>query len=107
MLGEDLKPWLIEINCSPTMARSTTVTTEMCDGVLEDTCKGNSMKMLYQTSNVFYVVMIDRRYNRTADTGRFELIHRGTPVPVPIYVGIDLRVEGKTKNKNKFVFRLI
>ncbi|UJR37974.1 hypothetical protein I4U23_030656 [Adineta vaga] len=79
MLGEDLKPWLIEINCSPTMARSTAVTTDMCDGVLEDTCK----------------VMIDRRYNRSADTGRFELIHRGTPVPVPIYVGIDLRVEGK------------
>jgi len=47
--------------------------------------------------------MIDRKYNRTADTGRFELIHRGTPVPVPIYVGIDLRVEGK----NKFCFRLI
>ncbi len=45
--------------------------------------------------------MIDRKYNRTADTGRFELIHRGTPVPVPIYVGIDLRVEGK----NKFCFR--
>ena len=41
--------------------------------------------------------MIDRRYNRTADTGRFELIHKGTPVPVPIYVGIDLRIEGKTK----------
>ncbi|CAF4970836.1 unnamed protein product [Rotaria socialis] len=80
MLGEDLKPWLIEINCSPTMARCTAVTTDMCDSVLEDTCK----------------VMIDRKYNRTADTGRFELIHKGTPVPVPIYVGIDLRVEGKT-----------
>ncbi|CAF3458715.1 unnamed protein product [Rotaria sp. Silwood1] len=79
MLGEDLKPWLIEINCSPTMARCTAVTTEMCDSVLEDTCK----------------VIIDRKYNRTNDTGRFELIHKGLPVPVPIYIGIDLRVEGK------------
>ncbi|CAF4045375.1 unnamed protein product, partial [Rotaria sp. Silwood2] len=79
MLGEDLKPWLIEINCSPTMARCTAVTTEMCDGVLEDTCK----------------VIIDRKYNRTNDTGRFEIIHKGLPVPVPIYIGIDLRIEGK------------
>lgn len=39
--------------------------------------------------------MIDRKYNRTNDTGRFELIHKGTPVPVPIYVGMELRVEGK------------
>ncbi|CAF1148026.1 unnamed protein product [Didymodactylos carnosus] len=79
MLDESLKPWLIEINCSPTMARCTAVTTEMCDSVLEDTCK----------------VMIDRRYNKSADTGRFELIHKGIPVPVPTYIGIDLRVEGK------------
>jgi hypothetical protein len=51
--------------------------------------------------------MIDRKYNRTADIGRFELIHKGTPVPVPIYVGIDLRVEGeKEKNKFYFFFRL-
>lgn len=45
--------------------------------------------------------MIDRKYNRTADTGRFELIHRGTCVPIPIYVGIDLRVEGKKTNRNR------
>jgi hypothetical protein len=47
--------------------------------------------------------MIDRKYNRTADIGRFELIHRGAPVPVPIYVGIDLRVEGKQKEKQVFL----
>jgi len=51
--------------------------------------------------------MIDRKYNRTADIGRFELIHKGTPVPVPIYVGIDLRVEGeKEKKQILFFFRL-
>lgn len=48
--------------------------------------------------------MIDRKYNRTADTGRFELIHKGTPVPVPIYVGIDLRVEGKNRKTIKVFF---
>ena len=39
--------------------------------------------------------MIDRKYSRSNDTGRFELIHKGPPVAVPSYVGIDLRVEGK------------
>lgn len=43
-----------------------------------------------------YLVIIDRKYNRSTDTGRFELIHKGLPVSVPIYIGIDLRVEGKT-----------
>ena len=85
MLGEDLKPWLIEINCSPTMARCTAVTTEMCDSVLEDTCK----------------VVLDRKYTRSNDTGRFELVHKGPPVTVPIYIGIDLRVEGKTCKANR------
>jgi hypothetical protein len=47
--------------------------------------------------------MIDRKYNRTADIGRFELIHKGTPVPVPIYVGIDLRVEGEKEKKTNFI----
>lgn len=42
--------------------------------------------------------MIDRKYNRTADTGRFELIHRGATVTVPNYLGIDLRLEGKTND---------
>jgi tubulin monoglycylase TTLL3/8 len=57
MLGEDLKPWLIEINCSPTMARCTAVTTDMCDGVLEDTCKGteiNRQKSQIETE-MFYL----------------------------------------------------
>lgn len=40
MITDDLKPWLIEINCSPTMARSTEITSILCDNVLDDICKG-------------------------------------------------------------------
>lgn len=76
MLGEDLKPWLIEINCSPTMAKSTAVTKILCDVVLEDVCR----------------VILDRRANRNADTGRFECIYRASAVTVPSYIGIDLKV---------------
>lgn len=76
MLSEDLKPWLIEINCSPTMAKSTEVTKILCDVVLEDVCR----------------VILDRRVNKQADTGRFELIYRASPVAVPNYLGVDLKV---------------
>ncbi len=58
------------------------------------------VKVITQSKEIkifgFYLVIIDRKYNRSNDTGHFELIHKGTPVPVPIYVGMDLRVEGKT-----------
>ena len=76
MLGDDLKPWLIEINCSPTMAKSTEVTKILCDVVLEDVCR----------------VVLDRRWNKNADTGRFELIYKANPVTVPNYLGVDLKV---------------
>ncbi|CAF0875314.1 unnamed protein product [Brachionus calyciflorus] len=83
MIGEDLKPWLIEINCSPTMARSTAVATLLCDSVLEDVCK----------------VIIDRKSNKNCDTGRFELIHKAMTVPQPNYIGIDLKVDGQSYKK--------
>ncbi len=57
MIGEDLSVWLIEINCSPAMGASTQVTKQFCAEVMEDTLK----------------VVIDRRENRNASTGSFEL----------------------------------
>lgn len=41
MLTDDLQPWLIEINSSPSMARNTRATCKLVDDVLEDTLKGN------------------------------------------------------------------
>ena len=42
MLTEDYRPWLIEINSSPSMSYSTKITAEMCANVLEDTVKGEA-----------------------------------------------------------------
>ena len=40
MIDEDLKVWLIEVNCSPSMARTTSVTSVLVEKVLEDSVKG-------------------------------------------------------------------
>jgi tubulin monoglycylase TTLL3/8 len=59
MITDDLKPWLIEINCSPTMARSTEITALLCDNVLDDICKGTlvyTLKLFLPTLNIHTLV---------------------------------------------------
>lgn len=50
MLSEDYTPWLIEINSSPDLAPTTSVTARLCPQCLEDLVKGISMHASYIVS---------------------------------------------------------
>ena len=54
MLGEDLSPWLIEINSSPSMCRNTRATVKLVDMVMEDTIKGKD----YCFKIIYYIRML-------------------------------------------------
>uniref|UniRef100_A0A1B0GHY1 Putative tubulin glycylase 3a-like protein n=1 Tax=Lutzomyia longipalpis TaxID=7200 RepID=A0A1B0GHY1_LUTLO len=79
MVSEDFYPWLIEINSSPDLGSTTSVTARLCPQCLEDTVK----------------VIIDRRNDAKADTGAFELIYRQTIPPAPAYMGLNLFLKGQ------------
>ncbi|XP_012881178.1 PREDICTED: protein monoglycylase TTLL8 [Dipodomys ordii] len=85
ILGRDFKPWLIEINSSPTMHPSTPVTAQLCAQVQEDTIK----------------VVVDRKLDRNCDIGNFELLWRQPVVELPPFSGSDLYVEGISVSKAK------
>ncbi|CAH1992455.1 unnamed protein product, partial [Acanthoscelides obtectus] len=91
MLSEDFRPWLIEINCSPDLSFSTTVTSRLCPQCMEDIIK----------------VVIDKRRDPNADTGSFEQVYRQNYPRTPPYLGINLSVRGrkifrsKSKSKNE------
>uniref|UniRef100_A0A8C4MU23 Tubulin tyrosine ligase like 8 n=1 Tax=Equus asinus TaxID=9793 RepID=A0A8C4MU23_EQUAS len=83
VLGRDFRPWLIEINSSPTMHASTPVTAQLCAQVQEDTIK----------------VVVDRKADRSCDTGNFELLWRQPAVELPPFHASDLCVEGVSVRK--------
>ena len=85
MITEDFEPWLIEINSSPSMARTTQVSLQLVDAVLEDTLK----------------VVLDRRIDRNSDTGRFELAYKQPMVPVPPNTDLNIAVTGKRLRRPK------
>ncbi|XP_069083666.1 protein monoglycylase TTLL8 [Pleurodeles waltl] len=78
ILGEDFKPWLIEINSSPTLFPSTPITAHLCAQVQEDLIK----------------VVIDRQTDKSCNTGKFELLWKQPIVELPTSNGISLLIEG-------------
>ncbi|XP_041801801.1 tubulin monoglycylase TTLL3 [Chelmon rostratus] len=89
MLGRDLRPWLLEINASPTMACSTAVTARLCPAVQLDTLR----------------VVLDHRADPSAYTGGFQLIYKQAAVEVPQYVGVNLLVEGAPIRRSRPLLR--
>ena len=63
MVDQDLRVWLIEVNSSPTMERSTSTTERLVDMVLFDL-----PKVIFDYPN--------SGYKKNFDTGGFVLVHR-------------------------------
>ena len=90
MIDENYNPWLIEVNSSPALDYSTSVTKTLVKEVLEDTVK----------------VMVDYHYSsdkkkKHVDIGNYSLLHRAKRVvDRPIQsMGLSLVCEGKAIRK--------
>lgn len=55
MISEDYYPWLIEINASPDLAPSTSVTARMCPQAVEDTIKGTKIIIIVNKLRVDFI----------------------------------------------------
>ncbi|KAF5269168.1 hypothetical protein FQR65_LT02468 [Abscondita terminalis] len=85
ILGEDFKPWLLEINSSPDLSPSTNITKRMCPQCLQDMIK----------------VLIDKRRNSNADTGLFDLVYKQVLPRPPAYLGMNLVIRGRRMFRSK------
>lgn len=66
MIDTDFQPWLIEINSSPSMEYSTSITKELVQNVLEDVIK---VQVDYSSEK--------KSMKKNVDTGGFKLIYKG------------------------------
>lgn len=97
IICERFLPWLIEINSSPDLSSTTSVTARMCSQCLEDVIKGIQIIVCFSMELIFIVfsVVIDRKHDPRADTGLFELIYKQNIPPTPAYMGLNLYIKGK------------
>ncbi|XP_071291644.1 tubulin tyrosine ligase 3-like [Agelaius tricolor] len=83
LIGEDLQPWLLEINSCPTMSPSSAVTRQLCANVQRDTLR----------------LVLDRKDDPTCSIGAFELLYREAAVSSCLTAGLRLMVTGCSLKK--------
>ncbi|NXC82599.1 TTLL3 monoglycylase, partial [Cercotrichas coryphoeus] len=83
LIGEDFRPWLLEINSCPTMRPSSAVTRRLCANVQRDTLR----------------LVLDRKENPACSIGAFELLYREAAVASCLPVGLKLLVTGSSLKK--------